>query len=161
MAFGLDRLFEVLTTGADISQFISLSKNIADEKLFAKILENQAKIIGFLENKKEINYMKIIKDLIEKMDDTLEEVECYADKAILLREEHKSLADTYNKVGEMHIQIYDILHKQVVSLIDENKKSGVQPPPEMLAIWNYEHEKLVEEFTKAKYKIEEYKKMGY
>ena len=83
MAFGLDRLFEVLTTGADISQFISLSKNIADEKLFAKILENQAKIIGFLENKKEINYMKIIKDLIEKMDDTLEEVECYADKAIL------------------------------------------------------------------------------
>lgn len=36
----LDNFFELLTIGADVSQFVNLSKNIADEKLFKKILLN-------------------------------------------------------------------------------------------------------------------------
>ena len=105
--------------------------------------------------------MKILKDLIAKANDTMEEIEWYAEKAHHLRAEHKSLADTYIKIAEMHIGIYNMLHEKMVMLIEEEKKKGVQPPSAMMAIWDYEHEKLVKEFGEAKYLIEEYKKMGY
>lgn len=102
--------------------------------------------------------MKILKDLIEKADDTLEEVEWYAEKAHHLRAEHKELADTYIKIAEMHIGIYNMLHERMVSLIAEYRKSGDNPPASMLEVWNYEHEKLVKEFFEAKFLVEEYKK---
>ena len=105
--------------------------------------------------------MKILVDLIEKAHDTMDEVEWYAEKAHLLRMEHKSLADTYIKIAEMHITIYNMLHDKMVMLIEETKSKGVAVPHEMQVIWDYEHEKLIKEFAEAKYLIEEYKKMGY
>ena len=105
--------------------------------------------------------MKILKNLIEKADDTMEEVEWYAEQAHHLRVEHKALADTYIKIAEMHVGIYNMLHDRMVALIEEEKKKGITPPAPMIAIWDYEHEKLVKEFAEAKYLIEEYKRMGY
>lgn len=105
--------------------------------------------------------MKILKDLIDKANDTMEEIEWYAEKAHHLRTEHKSLADTYIKIAEMHISIYNMLHDKMVMLINEEKEKGVQVPSVMMAIWDYEHEKLIKEFAEAKYLVEEYKKMGY
>lgn len=125
------------------------------------MIKNQHTIIDLLNNKGNTDIMKILKDLIEKADDTMEEIEWYAEKAHHIRSEHKSLADTYIKVAEMHISIYNMLHERMVSLIDEEKKKGVQPPQAMLAIWDYEHEKLVKEFAEAKVLIEEYKRLSY
>ena len=105
--------------------------------------------------------MKILKDLINKADDTLDEIEFYAEKAHVLRADHRHLADAYAKIGEMHITIYNMLHEQMVSLIEEEKKKGVQVPVAMMAVWEYEHEKLIKEFAEAKYLIEEYKKLSY
>lgn len=102
--------------------------------------------------------MKILKDLIEKADDTLEEVEWYAERAHVLRHEHKALADVYIKVAEMHVTIYNMLHERMVELIKEQREKGVEPPPAMLAIFEYEHEKLVKDFSEAKMLIEEYKR---
>ena len=102
--------------------------------------------------------MKILKDLIWKMDETMEEIEFYAEKAHHLRAEHKALADTYIKLAEMHIEIYKMLHERAVSLIAEEKSKGTRVPPEMQAIWDYKHEELVKEFSKAKYLVDEYKK---
>ena len=105
--------------------------------------------------------MKILKDLIAKANDTMEEIEWYAEKAHHLRVDHKGLADTYIELAETHIKIYGMLHGKIVALIDEEKKKGVTVPPTMQAIWDYEHEKLVKDFAEAKYLVEEYKKMGY
>jgi hypothetical protein len=102
--------------------------------------------------------MKILKDLIEKAKDTMEEVEWYAEKAHHLRTEHKQLADTYIKIAEMHIDIYGMLHGRMVALITEQKGKGAHVPPEMQAIWDYEHERLIKEFAEAKFLVEEYKK---
>ena len=46
----------------------------------------------------------------------------------------------------------------MVALINEQKEKGVAVPPAMMAIWEYEHEKLIKEFAEAKYLVEEYKK---
>ena len=103
--------------------------------------------------------MRILVELIDKANSTLDEVEWYAEKAHHLRAEHKALADSYIKVAETHIDIYKMLHDRMVELIEEEKRKGVAPPPEMLAIWNYEHERLVKEFAETKFLVEEYKKM--
>ena len=105
--------------------------------------------------------MKILKELIEKANDTMEEVEWYAQKAHYLRAEHKTLADVYIKIAEMHVTIYQMLHERMVAIIEEEKKKGTTVPVAMQAIWDYEHEKLVKEFAEAKVLIEEYKKLGY
>ena len=154
----LDSIFELITIGADFSQFVSLSKNIADEKLFAQILANQRVMIKLLLDIKGDDTMKILEHMIEKAHDTMEEVEWYAEKALHYKAEQKSVADVYNKIADMHITIYDMLHKQMVELIEEKKRMGHTPPPEMLAIWDYEHKKLIKEFAEAKTLFEEYKK---
>ena len=105
--------------------------------------------------------MKTLKELIEKADDTLDEIEWYAEKAHHLRSDNKALADTYIKIAEMHVSIYGMLHDRMVALIEEEKKKGAQPPVAMMAIWEYEHSNLVKEFAHAKFLVEEYKKMGY
>lgn len=50
-----------------------------------------------------------------------------------------------------------MLHDRMVEMIETEKRRAT-PPPEMLAIWNYEHERLIKEFAEAKYLVEEYKK---
>jgi hypothetical protein len=105
--------------------------------------------------------MKILKHLIEKADDTLEEVFEYAEKALHYKADHKAVADAYIKIADMHINIYEMLHREMVNLIEESKRNGSNPPHEMQVIWDYEHEKLIEEFAEAKTLIEEYKKDRY
>lgn len=105
--------------------------------------------------------MKILKDLIEKANDTMEEIEWYGEKAHHLRTDHKALADTYIKIAEMHVSIYSMLHEKMVMLIDEQKRSGAHVPSEMQVIWDYEHERLIKEFSEAKFLVDEYKKLGY
>ena len=103
--------------------------------------------------------MKLLKDLIEKADDTLDEIEWYAEKAHHLKADHKDVAEAYVEIAEMHIKIYNMLHEKMVETIDEYKRQGHEPPAVMKAIWDYEHEKLVKEFAEAKYLIEEYRRM--
>lgn len=102
--------------------------------------------------------MKIIMEAIDKLYDVIEEIEYYAEKAHHLRQEHKSLADAYIKSAEAHIDIFKTLHEAVVKLIAEQKEKGKMPTPEMQAIYNHEHERVVAEFSKAKWLVEEYKK---
>lgn len=102
--------------------------------------------------------MKILKDMIKKADDTLEEIEWYAEKAHHLKSEHRALADVYIKIAEMHIMIYNMLHEKMVAFITEERGKGKQPSAVMMEIWDFEHEKLIKEFAEVKYLIEEYKK---
>ena len=102
--------------------------------------------------------MKILVELIKKENDTMDEIEWYAEKAHHYRTTHKELADTFIKVADAHVDIYKNLHDRMVELIAEERKKGVQPPAEMLAIWNYEHERLVKNFSEVKFLVEDYKK---
>ena len=103
--------------------------------------------------------MKVLKDLIEHAHDTMEEVWEYATEALTLRGSgHMELAETYLKIAKMHVEIYGHLHQRMVALIEEEKKKGVAVPASMQAIWDYEHEKLIEEFAEAKVLIDEFNK---
>ena len=72
--------------------------------------------------------MKILKELIEHANDTLDEVHEYVRQAYHIHQEHKALADTYIKIAETHISIFNMLHERMVALIEEEKRKGAQPP---------------------------------
>lgn len=128
------------------------------DDFFEQILFRQSTIINTLKDLKGERTMKMLTHLIDKADETMDEIEWYAEKAHHLKSENKPLADAYIKVAEMHITIYGILHDQMVNLIEKYKKEGNEPPREMMAIWSYEHEKLMKEFEQMKYMVDDYKK---
>ena len=105
--------------------------------------------------------MKILKDLIKKANDTLDEIWDYTEMAHSLRAEHKLLADTYIEIAEAHVEIYGKLHKKMVMLIEEEKSKNPNIPKVMYEMWEEKHKELIKEFAEVKYLIEEYKKMGY
>ena len=104
--------------------------------------------------------MRILEDIIKKADDTFDEIWYYTEKAHTLKHEYRSLADTYIKIAEMHVTIYNMLHEQMVMLIETEKKKNIEVPKGMQDVWNYEHSRLIKEFNEVKFLIEEYKKMN-
>lgn len=102
--------------------------------------------------------MKILSKLIERGESTLDEVEWYAENALHLKSTNKELSDTYLKIAETHISIFNMLHDMMVKLIEKERHAGVNPPQSMLEMWDYSHKKMMKEFAEAKYIIEEVKK---
>lgn len=69
----------------------------------------------------------------------------YAYEAVKHQEQYPDLAQHYYKAAKEHLAIADDLHAGVVRMIENVKRSGVQPPDLMLRMWNYEHEMQIEE----------------
>lgn len=98
--------------------------------------------------------MKVIKDVIKHMDDSLDEAHCYYKEYVIYKEEFPKFASLSLELAKEHLDIYMKLHNIVVLTINEYKyKSKTEIPAEMKAVWNYEHEKLTEEYDKLKYDI--------
>lgn len=103
--------------------------------------------------------MKIMKDIINHMCDTMEEAENYVSEARLIKEDYPSLFSTYIKLAEEHLQHYMSLHTAVVAIINEYRRTKGEVPPTMKIIYDYEHEKLTEEFEDIKKAIDRAKLM--
>jgi hypothetical protein len=147
-------LYDLFNLTANATQFVNLSKNFADDNVFAQILKNQEEILGILKGEPA---MKLLTCMVDKAHDTIDEVIWYAEKALQYKGTHKSIADIYNKIAEMHINIFDMLHNEINKYIDEHKRIN-QVPVEMTAVWEYEHSKLLKKYSKGKTLVDEYKK---
>ena len=101
--------------------------------------------------------MQIIKCIVDMIDDELEGAENYVNAANKWRMEHKRTADEFIKLAEVEMTHVKALHGEVVRLIEEVKSTKGEPPKEMMAIYEYVHNKAVERSAKIKMLIEEYK----
>lgn len=102
--------------------------------------------------------MRILKDLIEHAEETMEEAHDYIVEAHRIRHEHKALADTYAKAAEIHVELYKHLHDRMVAIITEHKEKGNAVPDSMQSMWDYRHGELVADFLEIRVMIEEYRK---
>lgn len=100
--------------------------------------------------------MKIIKMLVEQIEEEACGAEDYAKKAMEYKEEDKVLADTYSKLAEVELQHVDLLHAQVVRIIKAWEAKGNTAPPEMTAIWNWEHGKAVDHIARVRVMLNMY-----
>lgn len=85
--------------------------------------------------------MKIIQQIIEFIDDELEGAEDYIECAFAQKAERPRLADKFAELAEVEMNHMRILHGEAVKLIEEVRQRDGAPPADMLAVYEYEHQK--------------------
>ena len=101
--------------------------------------------------------MKLIKKISEMIEDELEGAECYAKKALEYKEERPELAKTFYTLANDEMEHMNILHEEVVKLIEEYRDKHGEPPEAMQAVYDYMHEKQIDEAREIKAMLAMYK----
>lgn len=94
--------------------------------------------------------MKLIQKISEMIDEELEGACDYAKAAVKYKDENATLAKTFYDIATQELQHVNMLHEQVVRLIEEHRKTKGEPPAPMQAVYDYLHEKQIEKANKAK-----------
>ena len=101
--------------------------------------------------------MKIIKKISEMIMDEAEGAECYAKKALMYKDERPALAKMFYNLANEELGHVNILHNAVVELIEEYRSKEGEPPEGMKAVYDYLHEKQIEEVAEVRTMLAEYR----
>lgn len=102
--------------------------------------------------------MKLIADIVKDIREELEGAEHYAKLATEYKDENHSLADTYATMAAQELNHVDMLHVQAARLINAQRSAGVSAPVSMQAVWDWEHELMIDKTAKIRALLEMYKK---
>jgi hypothetical protein len=98
--------------------------------------------------------MKEIKMLAENIREELEDAEKYAWTALKYKDKDRDLAQTVAGLAKQEITHSELLHEQAVRLIKEQQEKGITPPAAMQAVWDWEHERMIEKTAYVKQLLE-------
>lgn len=101
--------------------------------------------------------MKKISNLYNQIRDEIQNAAEYITHASLCKQEDKQLADTYCKLAQEDMNHVSSLHKQVVRIIQQYRKTNGEPPPVMQARYDVLHEIEIKDANKVKMMIQVYK----
>ena len=94
--------------------------------------------------------MQIIKVLSELICDEIEDAGHYADLALKYKTEQPEVAELFHELSQEELGHTNDLHDQVERLITEYRNQHGSPPEGMLAVYNYLHEKNIDETMNVK-----------
>ena len=100
--------------------------------------------------------MKVIAKIIDMIQDELDGAEEYALSAMKWKKDYPKLSEKLHELASVEMQHSRILHDEVTRLIDSYRAEHGEPPSDMLAIYNYEHEKSIKKAAEIKSMIEEF-----
>jgi rubrerythrin len=101
--------------------------------------------------------MKIIKELSEMIEDELDGAEEYAKMALIHKADNPNLAKTFYDIANEEMRHVDMLHGEVVRLIEAHKREHGDPPAVMKAIYDYMHERHIEEAKEVRMYLAEFR----
>ena len=100
--------------------------------------------------------MKIIAKISDEIECLLRQADEYIDCANYRKEENPNLAEVYYTLSLERMRDQDMLHAQVVNIINEYKKDN-EVPEGMKALYDYLHKKFIDWAGKIKVKQNMYK----
>ena len=84
--------------------------------------------------------MKIIKCIVEKVEEELHDADAYISLAITWKEEQPEAAKVFYELSLEEMGHVGKLHDEVTRLIGEYRQETGEPPKDMLTLWSYLHE---------------------
>ena len=94
--------------------------------------------------------MKIIEKMEDLIDEEIHDVKKYAKLAAEVKAEHPAFAQLFYTISMQEEAHQKALHDEVVKLIEKHRQMHGAPPAAMQAVWDWEHERMVEETAEIK-----------
>ena len=101
--------------------------------------------------------MKEIKWIAENIREELEDAEKYATAALKYKDTDWDLSQTLAGLAKQELTHSELLHNHAVKLIKEYREKNGPPPAAMAAVWDWEHEKMIEDTAHVKQLLEMYR----
>lgn len=101
--------------------------------------------------------MKIIEYYTDKIAEEIKDAKNYAMKALELRDTDPDQAQALYDISVEEMGHMSMLHGLVVGIIEKYRKEKGEPPADMMARYNYLHQKAIEKAAKVKNLQEMYK----
>lgn len=94
--------------------------------------------------------MQIIKEMSKQIEAEIHDADEYIHSALRLKDEHPDIAAMYYKLSEDELGHVSKLHDSVAGQIREYRNKHGEPPAAMLAVYNYLHDKHIEDAAAVK-----------
>ena len=88
--------------------------------------------------------MKIIKKLSQMISEEIEDANKYINCALKYKAEYPNLAQVFYNLSTEEMGHQNILHNEVVKMINDYRAIHGEPPKEMMALYDYLHEQQIE-----------------
>ena len=94
--------------------------------------------------------MKLIRDLEEMIEDEIHDIKKYAMMATKVKDEHPGLAQTLYNISVQEDAHHAALHNEVTKIVEEHRRTHGAPPPEMLAVYEFMHNRHIDKLAEAR-----------
>ena len=88
--------------------------------------------------------MRVIKMLMEHIEDELKDAHTYAKLALEYKSSDLELSDLFYRLSGEEMNHMNSLHKAVVAHIEDYRKKKGEPPESMMAVYEYLHKRDIE-----------------
>lgn len=98
--------------------------------------------------------MKEIKIIVGYIQDELKDAEKYAKQALYYKDVNKPASDMYAQLSREELVHMERLHDHAVKVINKWRDENGAPPAAMLAVWDWEHDKMLEHTAKVRHLLD-------